>query len=215
VRVPNPAIAEPPPRPECPRCRGRLLAIGIDASGAILHACSACRGLFVPPRAWCALVARPDLANDVERRLPAAGMPPGELVKLLDCPACGKQMERGRFAASSNVVIDVCVASHGVWLDGGELGGIVRHASQRAAVGAEAFAREQLPEQKLSEERMRHYARRPTPPLKQAKRAGGLIVLVIILVRLFYMLQAKNTVSTTHADDTARAIERANSALGQ
>lgn len=213
MRVPDPAIADLPIRPECPRCRGRLLAVAIDASGAVLHACAACRGLFVPPRAWCALVARPDLANDVEQRLPAAGMPPGELVKLLDCPACGKQMERGRFAASSSVVIDVCEASHGVWLDGGELGGIVRHAWQRAAVGADAALRERLAEQKLGEELMRHYARRPTPPLTHAKRAGGVILLVFVVVRLFFALQARSAVSSTHGRDTAQAAEGANTAL--
>jgi hypothetical protein len=43
-------------------------------------------------------------------------------------------MERGRFAASSNVVVDVCIM-HGMWLDRGELTDVVKHAAARGALG--------------------------------------------------------------------------------
>ena len=57
---------------------------------------------------------------------------------MLSCPICERQMERGRFAASSSVVVDVCTV-HGMWLDAGELGDVTRHGRDRA-VAAKAPA---------------------------------------------------------------------------
>jgi Zn-finger nucleic acid-binding protein len=37
------------------------------------------------------------------------------------CPVCGQDMEREEYAHTSQVVIDVCAACNGVWLDAGEL----------------------------------------------------------------------------------------------
>ena len=46
-------------------------------------------------------------------------------------------MERGRFGASSNIVIDVCL-THGIWLDSGEVVAVADHAALRARVGVSA-----------------------------------------------------------------------------
>ena len=56
---------------------------------------------------------------------------------MLRCPGCSREMERGRFGASSNVVIDVCL-THGVWLDSGEVVAVADHAALRARVGVNA-----------------------------------------------------------------------------
>jgi len=139
---PSCLVTIPRPAPEiaatfaCPRCTTPLLAIGI-APSATIHACQGCHGIFVGARAWCTLVARPELARAIASRLPAREAPSSELVRLLRCPACAKEMERGRFGASSNVVIDVCVA-HGIWLDSGEVVAIADHAALRARVGVQA-----------------------------------------------------------------------------
>jgi|GEM_PF-895207 len=120
----------------CPRCTTPLLAVGI-APGATLQACGRCHGVLVGARAWCTLLTRPDLAQALQARLPARGAPPSELVRMLRCPLCasGAEMERGRFGASSNIVIDVCTR-HGVWLDGGEIAAVVQHSRFREKVGA-------------------------------------------------------------------------------
>ncbi len=133
---PTPDVAATYP---CPRCTTPLLAVGI-APSANIHACRGCHGIFVGPRAWCTLVARPELARAITSRLPARDAPPSELVRLLRCPACPKEMERGRFGASSNIVIDVCVA-HGIWLDSGEVVSVADHAALRARVGVPAARR--------------------------------------------------------------------------
>ncbi len=140
VKVPDPFATVTLRDTSCQRCGGQLLAIAIDTSNATVHCCNRCHGMFVPPRAWCTLIAFPDLALEVERRLPP---PAGAIASasntmgLLRCPACPspREMDRGRFAASSAIVIDVC-EQHGLWLDAGELGAVVRHAAQRLASGA-------------------------------------------------------------------------------
>jgi Zn-finger nucleic acid-binding protein len=146
---PSCLVTIPRPAPEiatsfaCPRCTSGattpLLAIGI-APSATIHACQGCHGIFVGARAWCTLVARPELARAIASRLPAREAPSSELVRLLRCPACAKEMERGRFGASSNIVIDVCVA-HGIWLDSGEVVAVADHAALRARVGVQAARR--------------------------------------------------------------------------
>jgi hypothetical protein len=53
------------------------------------------------------------------------------LVGMVRCASCNNEMERGRFASSSPIVVDVCVR-HGVWLDAGELGEVVDFVAKRA-----------------------------------------------------------------------------------
>lgn len=120
----------------CPRCTTPLLALGI-APSATIHACPGCHGILVGPRAWCTLVARPELAPAIAAKLPTREAKPEELVRMLRCPACSREMERGRFGASSNIVIDVCL-THGIWLDSGEVVAVADHAALRARVGVNA-----------------------------------------------------------------------------
>ena len=187
------------------------MAIAIDQHGSIVHACPGCHGLFVPPRAWCSLVAAPALAIDVCRRLPGAAVSPSALVQLVPCPTCGKQMERGRFAASSGVVIDVC-HDHGVWLDGGELRAVIDHAARRAS--GQATSSE--PAHVIVREVVRAQAAPPTSASvgTQLKRIIGVIVLVLLLVRVYYMFSARGANVSSHGHDSARAAEGANTALG-
>jgi len=186
------------------------MAIGIDRNGSVVHCCSRCHGLFVPPRAFCSLVAQPALAADVCRRLPGTPIPPAALVPFVSCPACSKQMERGRFAASSNVVIDVC-HEHGAWLDGGELGPVVEHAARRAA----GHATGPEPAPVIIREIVRGPAGTPrTSTLTQVKRVLGLLALALLLARAYWMLSARGANVSSHGYDTARAAEGANATLG-
>jgi Zn-finger nucleic acid-binding protein len=120
----------------CPRCTTPLLALGI-APSATIQACPSCHGILVGARAWCTLVARPELAPAIAAKLPARAAPPAELVRMLDFPACAREMDRGRFGNSSNIVIDVCL-THGIWLDSGEVVAVAEHAALRARVGVSA-----------------------------------------------------------------------------
>jgi Zn-finger nucleic acid-binding protein len=114
----------------CPRCATALLAIDVGA-GATIHACTACKGMFVPPRAWRHVLETPSLAEEIEGRLSAlgAGIRVGAITvgdPPVACPTCARPMKRAPFCVSSEVTIDACLASgHGVWADIAELSRLV------------------------------------------------------------------------------------------
>jgi len=134
--------SEPSLSHRCPRCIESLVVMHVGA-GAHAHACTRCHGIFAGARAWARFWRAPDAAADFERRflpLPAATSPP--LTPLVRCPACAVEMDRARFSATSDVVIDVCARGHGIWLDAGELGRSLAYAEHKARIGEEAAQRE-------------------------------------------------------------------------
>lgn len=134
VPLPNPAAETRGPF-MCPRCSTPLEKLGAG-SGAVIHACRACSGFFVPPRAWSNVLTQRSLADRVEAQVPRRTIDRGAFVPLLKCPACRAEMDRGRFAATSSVVIDACPHQHGIWLDAGELPEVVRYAEHRSKISA-------------------------------------------------------------------------------
>ena len=118
-------------------------------------------------------------------------------------------MERGRFAASSGVVIDVC-HDHGVWLDGGELRAVIDHAARRAS--GQATSSE--PAHVIVREVVRAQAAPPASAWTQMKRIIGVIALVLLVVRVYYIVSARGANMPSHGHDSARAAEGANTALG-
>ena len=66
-------------------------------------------------------LARSPLAPTLE-----ADHPEVPLSGAVHCPDCGKEMRRIAYCGDSKVIIDTC-SGHGVWLDDGELSGIVAY----------------------------------------------------------------------------------------
>jgi Zn-finger nucleic acid-binding protein len=145
------ALAPPPLQSNaCPRCAASLLEVGLDATASV-HVCTACRGLFVGPRAWFLLLGRDDLVASIARHFPPVASSTAIAPELLRCPECGAQMDRGRFSATSTVTVDACTAQHGVWLDGGELGAVVSYAKHRRQLSdREAIAEAERVERQLT-----------------------------------------------------------------
>ena len=138
-------------RVPCPRCHEvRLFPFALGS--VALQSCGRCKGSFVSPKEWDALldvfareplpeVIIADLAthgDDTVDRSPyrraAPATPPDEAAPDLDeavrCPTCGEAMDRLEFAGISGIVVDVC-SLHGIWLDGGELERIVSMVHKR------------------------------------------------------------------------------------
>jgi Zn-finger nucleic acid-binding protein len=183
-----------------------------DAAGSMCHACQQCHGLFIGPRSWCAFIAQPELALAFEARLGPRATPPKELLALLSCPTCKRQMERGRFAASSSVVVDVCTA-HGTWLDAGELSDVVKHGSTRAASATAPT------DVAAYNEALRYHlsaAMRPVvvaqPP---AKRNVPLAIILFLLFALLSALGGAKAMSSSKEklDDAAKAAGSAGQEL--
>jgi len=123
----------------CPRCARPLSPLGFD--GGTLLRCELCSGAFVTAFDWAGLieVATHGIAAVLGQLVPP---PPGlgpssaELTKLVPCPVCALEMDRFRFAALTNHVVDAC-SRHGLWFDGGELVGAVQYVKAREARGGQ------------------------------------------------------------------------------
>src|SRR5690606_13069367 len=102
--------------------------------------CVRCHGIFAPARAWSRFWRAPESGLDLEGRFPSGRAVP--LTPLVACPVCRSEMERARFSATSDVVVDVCARGHGIWLDAGELGRVLAYAEHKARIGDAAAQRE-------------------------------------------------------------------------
>lgn len=125
---------------DCPRCRRRAphgegpyrsaavapvpVALEPEAhpSGASIHRCPSCLGVFAAHEAMRRIDAAPTSAsrsteNPFETARRAAAPPTAKIT----CPACDGETTRREWRFSTLVVVDVCVECRGVWLDPGEL----------------------------------------------------------------------------------------------
>jgi Zn-finger nucleic acid-binding protein len=189
--------------------------------GASLHACGGCGGMFVGARAWCMFMERPDLVSAIGKRLPKRGTTTAALVTMVTCASCGSQMERGRFAASSCVVVDVC-PRHGVWLDEGELGRVAEYARSPARMVEAPSAHPVIAALEREHARMAAIAAAnpPKPPRPMWLKLLPVVFLVIgILGRLYYLQKVAHAADGAqllpHAgEQTRRAGEEGYKALG-
>jgi Zn-finger nucleic acid-binding protein len=138
-------LAEATPLP-CPRCREPMQALRLGSTTA--RECSRCGGLWLDPQSLQRLSdAREERAGVVSilaARVPAAAAP--DVVRYVPCPQCGRLMNRQNFAHSSGIVLDVC-ATHGVWLDRGELERVLGFVGGGGLTRARARERERLVEE--------------------------------------------------------------------
>ncbi len=86
-----------------------------------LDFCPACGGVWFDSEELEALLR----AGGIEVELLASAVPAETKEKKRRCPRCRKKMDK---LASSGVVVDSCPAGDGLWLDEGELAGLLRGA---------------------------------------------------------------------------------------
>jgi Zn-finger nucleic acid-binding protein len=131
----------------CPRCREPMQALRLGATTA--RECAACGGLWLDPASLQQLSdARDDRVGVISvlaARVPTAAVRP-DVVRYVPCPQCGRLMNRQNFAHSSGIVLDVC-ATHGVWLDRGELERVLGFVSGGGLARARTRERERLIEE--------------------------------------------------------------------
>ncbi len=137
----------------CPACGVDLHRVDVFESVAI-ERCESCYGLFFQPSQLEALIdGAVSHVYDVdfgrlERMIEEEGVLPERKQRYVHCPDCGKMMNRQRFGARSGVVIDRC-AQHGVWLDAGELGQILKWVKAGGRIHDERRQIEELRQEKL------------------------------------------------------------------
>jgi Zn-finger nucleic acid-binding protein len=116
----------------CPRCTGRLERVDVGAVHA--EQCARCLGCFVRTEDFGELVEEEEAGVRVELPFvaPAGGtLPRQTLLALVHCPHCPREMDRARFDERAELVVDIC-ASHGMWLDAGELPMVLDYVRARA-----------------------------------------------------------------------------------
>lgn len=114
---------------KCPKDHTELATIVYKAAIQVAR-CPSCHGIWLdrgkleqirsaPGRDYSAEIARlPDVVDKAYSMALEKTAPP------LDCPNCGKSMERREHGYCSQILIDVCPSCHGIWLDDAELGAL-------------------------------------------------------------------------------------------
>jgi len=140
----------------CPRCSVKMQRIVVAIEGGVvIDRCNECLGIFFDPGeveslvdsavSGVHLIDKKRMANLVEEEGPEE-----EVVKYVKCPVCQELMNRKNYGARSGVIVDIC-REHGVWLDGGELGRIVKWAK----AGGQLHAEQRMKEEERAEHKRR------------------------------------------------------------
>jgi Zn-finger nucleic acid-binding protein len=117
----------PTPPPRCPRDGCYLNAHTVEST--VLHVCARCSGVWIDLESLVGLLGDPMQMDGMALHpvaTPASGRP-ADNVRLLPCVRCGKESERRAYGDDARIQVDTC-EQHGIWLDGGELNAILRHA---------------------------------------------------------------------------------------
>jgi Zn-finger nucleic acid-binding protein len=133
----------------CPRCGARLEAR--EYAEMSVDECDRCGGLFISPTMMERIVAAHEGAATLRLALPRRAVDREAMVQYIQCPVCGKMMNRQAFGRFSGVVIDVC-QTHGMWFDSGELGEVIRFVEEG---GLELKRQRELEELAERERRLR------------------------------------------------------------
>ncbi len=108
----------------CPRCQAAMSVVTIEDDA--IDVCSGCGGTWYDSGEFEAHIERMQRRGPVPAASSANTPRAEERIVYLDCPRCGEKMHRKAFDKTSGVIVDVC-ADHGVFLDPGELGAILRY----------------------------------------------------------------------------------------
>lgn len=119
-------VEKPKSKRICPRCHIPLQVIDLRLGEKFyIERCEDCLGLFFDPGELEALLDK-TVTNvyeiDRQRLAEIQNVKRSSEYPLsyIDCPVCGKLMNRINFGSGSGVIADKC-RDHGLWLDGGEL----------------------------------------------------------------------------------------------
>lgn len=125
--------------PCCPRCKGALSELAIDAGSAL--GCEQCGGVMIDDAGFAAVRERL-YAAILERTGAPPNIPTSDHSGALGCPHCGAAMKRTHVAS---VPIDLC-SEHGTWFDAHELVAVAQTiADHRGLTGTERLDPEPLP----------------------------------------------------------------------
>ena len=146
----------------CPRCETNLDTIDLRVGDKFLiERCDKCLGMFFDPgEVQVLLDASVSHVYEIDFKrihtlIEQEEIPNSWSVTYVKCPVCRKLMHRKSYGPRSGVIADTC-KDHGVWLDGSELGKLLRWTK----AGGQLHARNEAAREKRAEERRERLRRR-------------------------------------------------------
>lgn len=132
----------------CPRCKVEMKSVRLE--DATVSLCPQCEGTWYPDQALASVTDHsiPELQKlELAPTLVEGGGQTTDEEPLIDCPECGKRMERYQYSLTCDLIVDECF-EHGVWLDDGELGTMVKFLTD---LNSGVTAKEKALVEKMSE----------------------------------------------------------------
>lgn len=111
---------------KCPACNATLVVLEHEL--VEVDHCLSCRGVWLDAGEIELLFGD----NDACTAFFNAGKPVETHEKRRNCPRCGRRMTKESTAGDAPIVYDRCSRGHGLWLDCGELCGVLAHGKEFA-----------------------------------------------------------------------------------
>lgn len=115
----------------CPVCRKSML--DIEYSNIELDYCEKCKGVWFDAGELELLLEseKPDVfIKEILEK--------GEVRRVEDkrkCPLCARKMKKSTLGQEPGVLVDVCPRAEGIWLDGGEVGQLLKQLGGQPKAG--------------------------------------------------------------------------------
>ena len=115
----------------CPRCNIQLETLNLQLNGGFfVERCNSCLGIFFDTSELENFISESasgiiEIDNSRLNILLEERQKQNWPVAYVKCPVCQNFMNRKSYGSRSGVIIDQC-KEHGIWLDGGELGSLLR-----------------------------------------------------------------------------------------
>lgn len=175
----------------CPDCQVAMETLRLSSDGTFaVERCPTCYGLFFDPgevQAFLEASVAPAFSINHQgiQNIGRERANRDRRVRYIQCPECGKHMNRVNFGATSGVIMDQCKA-HGVWLDNGELIQLMEWKRAGGQLRAEQLNREQQAARAAAERRAQiEKASSAYVPLDEEPRDDLLTLASDLLTRIF------------------------------
>ncbi len=109
----------------CPVDHAKMRPIG--SKGITLDWCELCDGIWLDAAELAHLTGSPTDLPDLPPQPAGTGRKPSHSEKRADCPRCSQPLEETDYGGELAVQVDRCARCSGLWLDRGELQGILDH----------------------------------------------------------------------------------------
>ena len=117
----------------CPACKKDMIAV--EYNNVELDWCTGCQGVWFDSTELELLLKSMNLDSQnllLNNILNSPAAKSSE--KKRRCPTCGQKMKKTTVGEPPEILVDVCLHGHGLWLDGGEVAHLLKQLSEKPPV---------------------------------------------------------------------------------